>query len=102
MSREYGVEIAESFEQYLKTGNSKLIEGYSIKELKAAVSRLSPFFNNNKLWYRELENRVEELSSLEASRKEELKRRNQSFKEKWLDRIVAFGLGLLGGVLIKM
>jgi len=96
MSPDYGLIIAEAFQKYLKTGDKALIERYSAKELKNAISRLSPYYDNNKQWYRSLEQRIEELEHLES------RRRNEFSLSKILttDRIIAFCLGLMGGLLL--
>ena len=99
MSFDYGLSIAETFKEYLKTGNSRLIEQYSVMELKKAVSLLSPYYNNNRLWYRMLEQRIDELNQdreLERIRKQ--KELKQS-RGQWIDRLVSYSLGVLTGFL---
>jgi len=96
MSPEYGMNIAESFKKYLKTGNHTLIEKYSAKELKIAVSRLSPYYDNNKKWYRTLEDRIAELENRPQVKIKPLDRR----KLVQFDRILAFLFGTLFGVFL--
>ena len=59
MSPDYGIKVSEDFQEYLKTGENHLIEKYSARELKMAISLLSPYYNTNKQWYREIERRIE-------------------------------------------
>jgi len=94
---DYGQAIAEAFKKYLKTGEIKEIEGYSAKELKVAISRLSPFYNHNKQWYREVERRIEELDSLHQAKQGH----KIEVNKKWLERIITFALGALFVVLIQ-
>lgn len=101
-SPDYGVRIAEDFIDYLKTGDEKIIEKYSVKELKVAVSRLSPYYDNNKLWYRTLERRIEELSHLENAKRMQGERVWEVWNERWLDKIIAFALGFIGALLLQM
>ncbi len=100
-SPNYGLKVAEDFQEYLKTGDENLIQQYSVKELKVAISRLSPYYDNNKLWYRTLEQRIEELSSIEQRKKRSHNRWKEVLKEKWLDKIVSFLLGVLGGLALQ-
>lgn len=103
MSPEYGISIAEAFQGYLKTGDISLIDKYSARELRTAISLLSPYYNNNKLWYRELESRLQELTSVEASKRQKIKERILgAWKEKWSERFIVFVLGLAGGFFIAV
>ena len=97
MSPDYGLSVAEAFQKYLKTGDVSHIESYSAKQLRTAISRLSPYYDNNKMWYREIERRVDTLSTLEESKNQKL---FELFKEKWLGKMISFGLGFLGGVIL--
>jgi len=96
MSPDYGLAIAEAFQKYLKTGEISHIDGYSAKELRTAISRLSPFYDHNKMWYREIQKRIEGLNTVEVAQNQAFL---ESFKQKWLDKLIAFGLGLLSGLL---
>lgn len=96
MSPEYGLTIADTFKKYLETGDSKLIENYSAKELKAAISQLSPYYNNNKLWFRQIERRIEELIYIDSKKRPV----DLSWLARWRDIIIAFGLGLGAGVIV--
>ncbi len=98
---DYGQNIAEQFQEYLKTGDDRLIEKYSIRELQTAVSKLSPFYDNNKQWYRLIERRIEELSILEELKKERKYQWLIALKEKWLDKVVSFLFGLIIGILLN-
>ena len=95
---DYGQKIAEAFQEYLKTGDGDIIEGYTTRELRDAISRLSPYYGRNKQWYRELERRFEQLESQDARIKEKRQGRIEEWKRHWLDKIIAFGLGFLCGV----
>ena len=99
---DYGLKVAEEFQEYLRTGDISLIEKYSVKELKTAVSLLSPYYNNNKQWYREIERRVDELSKEKNRNRREIQEQWQRLlSSRWLDKIIAFVLGLLGGLLLQ-
>ena len=98
MSPEYGQYIAEAFQEYLKTGDSGLIEKFSAKELKMAISHLSPYYGNNKQWYRQLENRLEELNYINEAKTERVKSSLLRWKKEWLGEILAFGLGVMLGL----
>jgi len=100
MSPDYGLNIAEAFKKYLKTGDSKLIEGYSAKELRTAISRLSPYYDHNKQWYREVERRIEELFNQEAQQREKSLSILSNWKTHWMDKIIIFGLGYIVGVFL--
>ncbi|MDO8581063.1 MAG: hypothetical protein Q7S13_06250 [Candidatus Omnitrophota bacterium] len=96
---EYGLTIAEDFKKYLKTGDPQVIEQYSARELRAAISHLSPYYDNNKQWYRFIQDRIDELQKQEHVRQIRSNRSWVLFKEKWLDRFVAGGAGLIVGLL---
>jgi len=101
MSPDYGLKVAEDFQKYLRTGENQIIERYSSRELKTAVSRLSPYYNHNKLWFRAVERRIEELDHrIEAQRE----RNRWSFSDKRIsaDVWVAFVIGLLCGLFIQL
>ena len=102
MSPDYGLQIADEFENYLKTGDEKLIQKYSIKELKMAISLLSPHYNKNKLWYREIEHRIEELNNLERLKKVQQGKTRTQWREKSIDKIIAFVCGLSVGMLFNL
>ena len=95
---DHGVRIAEAFQEYLKTGDESLIDDFSAKELKLAVSQLSPYYDHNKKWYRELERHIEKLESHEERERGRQGSFVQVFRQKWLDKTLAFALGFLGGV----
>ena len=99
---DYGLKIAEDFQEYLKTGNKELIVNYSSREIKIAISRLSPFYDNNKLWYREMEDRIKELESAGDVKRRQDSKWKANFKEQWLDRILAYVLGILTGLAITL
>lgn len=90
---DYGLNIAEAFQKYLKTGDMSLIEEYSAKELQVAISRLSPYYDNNKLWYRAVEQRIDELAAKEGRKQDEISEGFLRFKDRWLSKLIAFGLG---------
>ena len=98
---DYGRKVAEAFQEYLKTGDETLIEEFSAKELKAAISRLSPYYDHNKQWYRELERRIEELNVLEQVERRRARTDLQQFKKSWLDKIIFLALGFLIALLLK-
>ena len=95
---DYGLKIAEDFQEYLKSGDKNLITNYSSREIKIAISRLSPFYNNNKLWYREMEDRIKELESAEDVKRRQHLKWKANFREQWLDRVLAYALGILTGL----
>jgi len=97
VSPDYGLSIAEAFKKYLKTGKNELIERYSAKELKIAISHLSPFYDNNKQWYRQLERRIAELENIREHHRQLKSNSQHIFLRKWLDKIIAFGIGLFVG-----
>jgi len=97
---DYGKGIAEAFKKYLKTGDAKLIDGYSAKELRSAISHLSPYYNSNHQWYRVIEQRMQELHSCSESRKHTNGLSMSIWREKWLDKIVAFGSGIILGAVV--
>ena len=91
-----GLYIAEAFQEYLKTGNSQLIENFTEKELRSAISQLSPYYNTNKTWYREIENRIEQLSRVHTPRQKKFE-----FKTtQWFDRVIFFVFGVSLGLLL--
>ena len=97
---DYGLTIAEDFQKFLKTGEQHLIEKYSAKELKVAMSLLAPHYDTNKLWYREMEERINYLESRAQVQKERQRSHWRLLKENWLDRIVAYTLGFICALLI--
>ena len=102
MSPDYFQHIADAFKKYLQTRDAKFINKYNVKQLKTAISMLSPYYDNNKLWYRQIERRIEELTKIEAIKHQTTVKFIERFKDKWLARIVTFVFGLLVGLLIKI
>ncbi len=98
---DYGVEIAEAFKKYLKTGDMKLIEPYGARQLRAALGRLSPHYDNNKQWYREVESRIQELESEKAASKIRGQSWFPRWKEQWLGKLIFFVAGVLIGIIIR-
>ena len=94
---DYGISVAEDFQKYLKTGDESLIASYSSRELKNAISKLSPHYGNNKLWYRVIEDRIQGLDSKQDAKRRQSSKWRENFKEQWLDRILAYLLGILSG-----
>jgi len=94
---DYGLGIAEAFQKYLKTGEEKHIDKYSARELDTAISRLSPHYNQNKRWFRLLEQRAIELN-------DEIDVDRVSFidliRYKWLTKILLFASGVVLGLLL--
>jgi len=102
MSPDYGQHIAEAFKKYLQTSDDTVIKQYNVKQLKTAISMLSPYYDNNKQWYRQIERRIEELSNIEETRHQTTANLIERFKDKWLASIVTFTIGLLVGLFIKI
>ena len=96
MAPDYGLKVAEDFQEYLRTGESRLIEQYSSRELKTMITRLEPYYNN-RLWYRELARRIEKLDSKRRTKEEGVLQDLALWRERWLVPIMAFLLGLIGG-----
>lgn len=99
---DYGVKIAEDFQNYLKTGNRGIVERYTAKELKTAIGRLSPWYDNNKLWYREMEQRIRELESDAELRKKQSIKSRRGWDHPWAERIIAYVLGILSGLVLSI
>ncbi len=97
MSSDHGVKVADDFEKYLRTGDASLVENYSAAELKTAVGQLSPYYDQNKQWYREIKRRIEELENKGSSHSGGFL--SEESREKWIERLVIFGLGILVGML---
>lgn len=97
MSPDYGLSIAENFKKYLQTGDAKHIEHYSARELKTAVSQLSPFYDHNKLWFRQIERRIDELAAKENRHRPV----DLTWLTKWLQLLIAFIVGVTFGVMIQ-
>jgi len=102
MCPDYGLQIAEEFEKFLKTGDEKLIEKYSVRELKTAISHLSPHYNTNQLWYREIERRIDELNSQEKLVKGQRARTLDEWKEKWMVKLIYFASGIFVGAVLGL
>ncbi len=100
MSPDYGQKIAEAFEEYLRTGEVELIENFTAEQLKTAISHLSPHYDKNRLWYRAIESRIEELSSL--AKRNKTKIWEESINRKWIERVLIFLLGVLGGLALNL
>lgn len=83
-------EIVNKFCSYIKTGNKTLIEPYSLEELKRAKYEYS--VDSYREFYKAIEDRIKDLEKIS----DEGKKR----KEKWIDRIVTFILGIAAGLLI--
>jgi hypothetical protein len=89
--------IRLSFDQYLKDGQKALIAGYSRHELEFVLLHEIKQIEERKDTiprYMAIKNRVDEL------KEEEVQRRTT--KEKWIDRIVGFLLGVISGYLILL
>jgi len=97
---DYGLKIAEEFQRYLQTGERVSIEKYSAKELRNAVSKLSPYYGHNKLWFREIERRILDLTNDEKMRRERGGSGFVTTKSSWKELILAFTVGILCGILI--
>lgn len=95
---EHGSAVAEAFKKYLQTGDEKIISEYSIKELRSAVSMLSPYYNSNKMWYRQIEKRI---ASLENYSKTHTDFDWGIFNEKVLPKVILFLLGVVVGVVFS-
>ena len=95
---DYGLKVAEAFQAYLKTGDETLIDGYSARQLKSAISRLSPFYDANKQWYRSVEKRIMDLESIEANKKSKF----AILEGELFEKVITFSLGLLTGILIRI
>lgn len=83
-------EIVNKFCIYIKSGDKTLIEHYSVEELKRAKYEYAR--DSYREFYRAIEDRINELEKL----CDEGKKR----REKWIDRIATFILGVLAGLLI--
>ena len=89
--------IRSSFDQYLKDGQKALIDKYSRHELKfVLLHEIKLIQENNSLIprYMAINERVNELKDAETQRR--------TTKEKWIDRIVGFVLGVISGYLIHL
>lgn len=82
--------IVNKFCEYIKTGNKTLVEPYSLEELKRAKYEYSA--DSYREFYKAIEDRIKDLEKIS----DEGKKR----KEKWIDRIVTFILGIAAGLLI--
>jgi len=94
MASEKSNEIVYNFCKYLeKSDNRKLIEGYSIEELKKAKYEYSQ--DSYKDFYKAIVDRIKELKELEH-----VKTQGVTAKEKWLDRFFGFITGIVITLLI--
>lgn len=83
-------EIVNNFCKYVENGNKALIEKYSLPELKQAKYQYSK--DSYREFYKAIEDRIKELEKFADERKRK--------KEKWLDRLITFVLGIIAGLLI--
>lgn len=90
MASERSNEIVNNFYSYIKkTGDRKLIESYSIEELKRAKYEYSE--DSKREFYIAIEDRIKEL--------EDTKTQKRTAKEKWLDRLFGFITGIFVALL---
>lgn len=71
-------EIVGAFKEYTDTGDNKLIEKYSLEEIKFAMLPYAAV--SNAAFYKAMENRIAALEKTNTERK--------SRKEKWKDRFI--------------
>ena len=89
--------IRSSFDQYLKDGKKALIDRYSRQELEfVLLHELKIIEKDNSLLprYMAIKGRIDEIKDAETQRR--------TTKEKWLDRIIGFALGVVSGYLIHL
>lgn len=89
--------IRSSFDQYLKGGQKGLIDRYSRQELEfVLLHEIKLIQKNNNLIprYMAINKRINELKDAETQRR--------TTKEKWLDRIIGFVLGVASGYLLHL
>lgn len=83
-------EIVNKFCEYIRSGNKTLIAAYSIEELKRAKYEYS--VDSCREFYKAIEDRIKEIEKfIDETRKS---------KEKRVDRIITFILGVLAGLII--
>ena len=83
-------EIVNNFCKYVETGNKALIEKYSLGELKQVKYQYSK--DSDREFYKAIEDRIKELEKISDEKKRG--------KEKWLDTVRTFILGVITGLLI--
>ena len=89
--------IRSSFDQYLKGGKKDLIDGYSRQELEfVLLHEIQAIEKDNSLVprYMAIKARIDEIKDTETQRR--------TTKEKWLDRIIGFLLGVASGYLLHL
>jgi hypothetical protein len=85
------LDMKTAFDQYLLTGDNKIIARYTPEQLK----QVSAFFDNDELMPSEkaILERITELN--------EITNRKRTNRDKWIDRIVSFISGVLVGIALK-
>jgi uncharacterized alpha-E superfamily protein len=89
------LKMADAFHRYLNCGDKSLIERYTKEELRAALN-VVPHSDSRHQWYKEMERRIEEIERKERERAVKKEKR----KEKWIDKIITYILGILTGLTI--
>jgi len=78
MTQEEALAIGAQFHKSLQTGDISLIEGYSIDELRQALSMIpTSHFYTGKQWYKEIERRIQTLEKNQDKEQEREERRKE-------------------------
>lgn len=75
------LKVAGEFDKYLKTGNATIINRYSKEYLKSALAYILSA-DRNKLWYQEMQKRIDYLERMEE----------EKMKDKWWQRPLFVGV----------
>lgn len=82
--------IANNFVKYIKTGDKAVIEPYTLEELKRVKYEYSR--DSRKEFYKAIEDRIKKI--------EAIRERKENKKEKWLDRLIGFIIGVVSALII--
>lgn len=89
---EKSMKIANDFCKYVGTGDKKIIEHYSLEELKHTLYQYAR--DNYREFYKAMEDRKKEL--------EDIQNNKRTAKERWKDHVIGFVLGLISGVILLL
>ena len=84
--------IWTAFTKYIKTADESHIVSFTSSEIERAITEFTNSKDRNTPTYKAMENRVSFLREREQS--------TQRSREKWVDRVVSFIIGLASGLIV--